>query len=104
MPRVKKETVISYVHGEDEIQIRSWDKRLNTAIRKLKQDEPEAVWIMDDDEAEPGYLWAAVKCGHLTFRTIRSPTEKGHAAMSEAGKRHTGNLRHNKQLKEKAPP
>ena len=104
MPRAKKETVISYVHGEDEIQIRSWDKRLNAAIRKLKQNEPEAVWIMDDDEAEPGYLWAAVKCGHLTFRTIHSPTEKGRVAMSEAGKRHSGNLWHNKQPKEKAPP
>ena len=48
MPRAKKETIISYVHGEDEIQIRSWDKRLNAAIRKLKQDEPETVWIMND--------------------------------------------------------
>ena len=104
MPRVKKETVISYVHGEDEIQIRSWAKRLNAAIRKLKQDEPETVWILDDDEADPSYLGAAVKCGHLTFRTIRSPTEKGRAAMSEAGKRYAGNLRHSKQPKEKAPP
>ena len=104
MPRAKKETVISYVHGEDEIQIRSWDKHLNAAINRLKKDEPEAVWIMDDEETEPGYLWAAVKCGHLTFRTIRSPTEKGRAAMSEAGKQHSGNLRHSKQPKEKAPP
>ncbi len=43
MSRAEKETVISYVHGDDEIHIRSWDKRLNAAIRKLKADEPEAV-------------------------------------------------------------
>lgn len=104
MPRAKKETVISYVHGEDEIQIRSWDKHLNAAINRLKKDEPEAVWIMDDEETEPGYLWAAIKCGHLTFRTIRSPTEKGRAAMSAAGKQHSGNPRHSKLSKEKAPP
>ena len=101
MPRAKKETIISYVHGEDEIQIRSWDKHLNAAINRLKQDEPEAVWIMDDDEAEPGYLWAAVKRGHLTFRTVRSPTETSRAAQSAAGKQHAGNLRYQK---EKAPP
>ena len=99
--KAKKETVISYVHGEDEIQIRSWDKRLNAAIRKLKQDELDTVWIMDNEKTEPGYLWAAVKCGHLTFRTVRSPTEKSRAAQSAAGKQHAGNLRHQK---EKAPP
>lgn len=104
MARTAKETHIFYVHGSGEIQIRSWHKGLNNAIRKLQQDEPEAVWIMDDDEAEPGYLWAAVKRGHLTFRTVCSPTEKGRAAMSAAGKQHSGNLRHSKQPKEKAPP
>ena len=101
MARSAKETHIFYVHGSGEIQIRSWHKGLNAAIRKLQQDEPEAVWIVDDDEAEPGYLWAAVKRGHLTFRTVRSPTEKSRAAQSAAGKRHAGNLRHQK---EKAPP
>ena len=100
MSRAEKETVISYVHGDDEIHIRSWDKRLNAAIRKLKADEPEAVWINDDD-AESGFLWAAVKCGHLTFRTVRTPTDRNRAAMSEAGKQHAGNLKHQK---EKAPP
>ena len=99
MSRAEKETVISYVHGDDEIHIRSWDKRLNAAIRKLKADEPEAVWIMETDE--PGFLWAAVKCVHLTFRTVRTPSDRSRAARSEAGKQHTGNLKHQK---EKAPP
>ena len=99
MARKAKETHIFYVHGSDEIQIRSWDKRLNAAIRKLKQDEPEAVWI--DESDDPGYLQAAVKVGHLTFRTVRSPSEKSRAAQSAAGKQHAGNLRHQK---EKAPP
>ena len=99
MSRAEKETTISYVHGDDEIHIRSWDKRLNAAIRKLKADEPEAVWIMETDE--PGFLWAAVKCGHVTFRTVRTPSDRNRAAMSEAGKQHTGNLKHQKQ---KAPP
>ena len=63
MSRAKKETVISYVCGDDEIHIRSWDKRLNKAIR--------------------------------------TPSDRSRAAMSEAGKQHTGNLKHQK---EKAPP
>lgn len=100
MSRAEKETVISYVHGDNEIQIRSWDKHLNAAIRKLRADEPDTVWINEDD-TESGLLWAAVKCGHLTFRTVRSPTEKSRAAQSAAGKQHVGNLRHQK---EKTPP
>ncbi len=99
MARTAKETHIFYVHGSDEIQIRSWQKGLNAAIRKLQQDEPESVWI--DESDDPGYLQAAVKVGHLTFRTVRSPSGKSRAAQSAAGKQHAGNLRHQK---EKAPP
>lgn len=95
MSRTEKKTIISYVQGDDEIQIRSWNKRLNAAIRKLKSDEPEAVWIMETNE--PGFLWAAVKQGHLTFRTVRTPSDRSRAAMSEAGKRHAGNLKHQKK-------
>ena len=90
--------------GEEFFDEPEMEITLPTEAFDPQQDEPEAVWIMDDDEAEPGYLWAAVKCGHLTFRTIHSPTEKGRVAMSEAGKRHSGNLRHSKHTKEKAPP
>lgn len=100
MSKVMKKTVISYVHGDDEIQVRSWDKHLNAAIRKLKADEPDTVWINEDD-AELGFLWAAVKCGHLTFRTVRTPTAQSRAAQSASGKQHTSNLKHQK---EKAPP
>ena len=38
MARSAKETHIFYVHGSDEIQIRSWYKGLNNAIRKLQQE------------------------------------------------------------------
>ena len=99
MSRKAKETHIFYVHGSGEIQVRSWHKGLNNAIRKLQQDEPQSVWI--DESNEPGYLQAAVKVGHLTFRTVRSPNEKSRVAQSAAGKRQTANLRHQK---EKAPP
>jgi len=99
MSRKAKETHIFYVHGSGEIQVRSWHKGLNNAIRKLQQDEPQSVWI--DESDEPGYLQAAVKVGHLTFRTVRTPTEKSRAAQSAAGKQHAGNLKHQK---EKAPP
>ena len=34
MPRAKKETHLFFEQGDDEIQIRSWDKNLNAAIRK----------------------------------------------------------------------
>ena len=99
MSRKAKETHIFYVQGSGEIQVRSWHKGLNAAIRKLQQDEPQSVWI--DESDDPGYLQAAVKVGHLTFRTVRSPSEKSRAAQSAAGKQHAGNLRHQK---EKAPP
>ena len=36
MPRAKKETHLFFEQGDDEIQIRSWDKNLNAAIRKMK--------------------------------------------------------------------
>ena len=52
MARSAKETHIFYVHGSDEIQIRSWYKGLNNAIRKLQQDEPESGWI--DESDDPG--------------------------------------------------
>lgn len=100
MSRAEKETVISYIHGDDEIQVRSWDKHLNAAIRKLKADEPDTVWINEDD-AETGFLWAAVKRGHLTFRTVRTPSKAARAARSASGKQHTSNLKHQK---ENAPP
>ena len=32
MPRAKKETHLFFEHGDDELQIRSWDKNLNAAI------------------------------------------------------------------------
>ena len=61
MARPKKETHLFFEQGADEIQIRSWDKDLNAAVRKLKEKYPDAVWIRENDEDEPGYLWGAVK-------------------------------------------
>ena len=59
MPRPKKETHLFYEQGDDEIQIRSWDKDLNAAVRKLKEKHPDLIWIRGNDDDEPGYLWAA---------------------------------------------
>ena len=97
MARPKKETHLFFEQGEDEIQIRSWDKDLNAAVRKLKVDEPDAVWIRENDDDEPGYLWAAVKRDHFAFRALRSQSPECRAAKAKAGKQHTGNLKHQKK-------
>ena len=70
MSRPKKETHLFYEQGDDEIQIRSWDKDLNAAVRKLKEKHPDLVWIRGNDDDEPGYLWAAVKLTNFLFYPI----------------------------------
>ena len=96
MPRPKKETHLFYEQGEDEIQIRSWDKDLNAAVRKLKKKHPELVWIRANDDDEPGFLWGAVKLENFLFYPIPPRTEKSRRAQTENGKRHTKNLKHQK--------
>ena len=96
MPRSKKETHLFFEQGEDEIQIRSWDKDLNAAVRKLQEKHPDLVWIRANDDDEPGFLWGAVKLENFLFYPIPPRTEKSRRAQTENGKRHTKNLKHQK--------
>ena len=96
MPRTVKETHLFFAQGDDEIQIRSWDKNLNAAIRKMKAEHPETVWIRENDSDEPGFLWGAVKIENITFRTLPPRSDKAKKAHSENGKRHSDNLKHAK--------
>ena len=67
MPRPKKETHLFFEQGDDEIQIRSWDKDFNAAVRKQKEKYPDTVWIRANDDEEPGFLWGAVKLVNFLF-------------------------------------
>ena len=96
MPRPKKETHLFFEQGEDEIQIRSWDKDLNAAIRKLKEKHPDLVWIRSNDDDEPGFLWGAVKLENFLFYPIPPRTEKSRRAQTENGKHHAKNRKHQK--------
>ena len=93
MPRAKKETHLFFEQEDDEIQIRSWDKDLNAAVRKLKEKHPDLVWIRDNDDDEPGYLWAAVKLTNFLFYPIPPRSAKCKAAQTVNGKNHAENLR-----------
>ena len=96
MPRAKKETHLFFEQGDDEIQIRSWDKDLNAAVRKLKEKHPDLVWIRENDDDEPGYLWAAVKLKNFLFYPIPPRSEKSKRTQTENGKSHTNNLKNQK--------
>ncbi len=77
--------------GDDEIQVDSYDKKLNKQVLKLKEEEPDAVYIIYDDEA-PAFLRAAVKMTNISIsfhRTKEPPelTEAQKKARSENGKR-----------------
>ena len=96
MPRPKKETHLFFEQSEDEIQIRSWDKDLNAVVRQLKEKHPATVWIRENDDDDPGFLWGAVKRENFSFHTVPPRSEKCKKAHSENGKRHTDNLKHQK--------
>ena len=72
MARPKKETHLFFEQGADEIQIRSWDKDLNAAVMRLKTKHPDAVWIRENADDEPGFLWGAVRRENFSFHTIPS--------------------------------
>ena len=96
MPRPKKETHLFYEQGDDEIQIRSWDKDLNAAVRKLKEKHPDLVWLRANDDNEPSFLWGAVKLENFLFYPIPPRTVESKRAQTENGKRHAKNLKHQK--------
>ncbi len=87
--------------GDDEIQVESWDKKLNMEVLKLHKDEPDAVVILYDDDA-PAFLRAAVKMTNISisFHKIKKNelTEAQKKARSENGKRalNNNNLRNQK--------
>ena len=85
MPRPKKETHLFFEQGEDEIQIRSWDKDLNAAVRKLKEKHPDLVWIRANDDDEPGFLWGAVKLKTFCFTPSRRAPRKAKRRSPRTG-------------------
>lgn len=83
--------------GDDEIQVDSYDRKINKQILKLKQKEPAAVIMLDDDDA-PTFLRAAVKMTNVTISFHRTAekkeiTEAQRKARSENGKRNRENLK-----------
>ena len=102
MPRKQLETHFFYGTGDDEIQVDSNDRKFNK-ILKLKKQEPDAVYIIDDDNA-PAFLRAAVKFENVTlsFNPKAEPKELTEAqknARSENGKRalENNNLKNQKE-------
>ena len=94
MPRKKSETHLWFAQGDDTIQVESFDKKLNDLIRKLKADAPDTVCIYSDED---GFLRCEVKRTNLSFRTLRPVSDKCRQAQSQNGKRHAGNLKHQKR-------
>ncbi len=91
MGRRPKEFHAFYDVGDDEVQIDSYDRKLNEAILALAKAEPDAVWIGYDEEA-PAYLRAAVRNENIVIAFRRSKTDAEKKARFENGKRHSGNL------------
>ena len=96
MPNVKSnEFHLFYAVGDDEIQIESHDKKRNKDILKLAASVPDAVTILDADDA-PYYLRAAVIAENVSLRfkpvlsesarRIRAKTDAGMLRISETAK------------------
>lgn len=101
MSKQEKELHLFMPIGDDEIQVESWDKKLNKEILKLKEKEPDAVYIIYDDDA-PAFLRAAVRMTNFTVSVHETGkkeiTEAQKKARSENGKRalNNNNLRNQK--------
>ena len=95
MPNVKsKEFHLFYEVGSDEIQIESYDKKRNKDIQKLAASVPDAVTILDADDA-PYYLRAAVKAENVTLRFKPVLSESARKTRAENGRRNAVNLKNN---------
>ena len=92
IPRKTKECHLFYGIGDDEIQVDSFDKKLNESVLKLAEDEPGSVYIIDDDD-KPFYLRAAVKMKNLSIQFHKTVSDKARKSRSENGRRHTDNLK-----------
>lgn len=101
MPRKEKEVHLFYRVGDDEIQVESDDKKLNQRILDLKKKKPDAVIIINDEDA-PAFLRAAVKTEFVTIAVnmkANSVTDAQKKARSENGKKTTHNLKNRKEVK-----
>lgn len=96
MTRKAKHCHLFYEIGDDEIQIDSFDKKLNADVLKLSEEEPEAVFIINDED-KPFYLRAAVKTKNLSFIFRKTPSVKSKKSQSENGKRHISNLKYQRK-------
>lgn len=100
IPRKTKECHLFYGIGDDEIQIDSFDKKLNESVLHLAEKEPAAVVIINGED-KPAYLRAAVKMKNLSIQFHKTVSDKAKKSRSENGKRHTGNLKNQKNKKRK---
>lgn len=92
MGRRIKEFHAFYDVGDDEVQIDSFDRKLNEEVLALAKAEPGAVWIGYDEEA-PAYLRAAVKNENIVIAFRKSKSDAAKKALAENGKKHAANLR-----------
>lgn len=100
MPDFKsKEFHLFYAVDDDEIQIESHDKKRNKDILKLAASVPDAVTILDADDA-PYYLRAAVKTENVSLRFKPALSESARRIRAENGLRNAANLRNSKGKKE----
>ena len=95
-----KEFHLFYAVGDDEIQIESRDKKRNKDILKLAASLPDAVTILDADDA-PYYLRAAVKAENVTLRFKPVLSESARKIRAENGRKNAANLKNSKQSKSK---
>lgn len=96
MPNVKrKEFHLFYAVGDDEIQIESHDKKRNKDILKLVASAPDAVKILDADDA-PYYLRAAVKAENVCLRFKPVLSESARKIRAENGRKNAANLKKSK--------
>lgn len=95
IPRKVKECHMFYGIGDDEIQIDSFDKKLNESVLNLAADEPGSVYIIDDND-KPFYLRAAVKMTNMSIQFHKTVSDKTRKSRSENGRRHTDNLKKQK--------
>ena len=100
MPNVKrKEFHLFYAVDDDEIQIDSYDKKRNKDILKLAASVPDAVTILDADDA-PYYLRVAGKAENVCLRFKPALSENARRIRAENGRRNAVNLRNSKGKKE----
>ena len=95
-----KEFHLFYAVDDDEIQIESHDKKRNKDILKLAASVPDAVTILDADDA-PYYLRAAVKAENVCLRFKPALSESARRIRAENGRRNAANLRNSNLPKSK---